>query len=161
VTVGQDAPNPNGPLPDPTADPGAIETGAATAIPTDNRPSSRSFLFFDRTQSVFGEDLRIRHGHVAQPRGIVNLHLCEAELLKHARSLRRTRATLAIDNAFLVGIGASGPRTINRIKGLLFAQGIRDINVKSRYKTLAVDKLVTGDGHRLLPRLACGERLAY
>jgi transposase len=25
---------------------------------------------------------------------------------------------------------------INRIKGLLFAQGIRDINVKSRYKTL-------------------------
>jgi transposase len=43
---------------------------------------------------------------------------------------------------------------INRIKGLLFAQGIRDINVKSRYKTLAIDKLVTGDGHRLLPRLA-------
>src|SRR5271157_5964015 len=43
---------------------------------------------------------------------------------------------------------------INRIKGLLFAQGIRDINVKSRYKTLAVDKLVTGDGHRLLPRVA-------
>jgi len=63
VTVGQDAPNPNGPLPGPTADPGAIETGAATAIPADNRPSSRSFLFFDRTQSVFGEDLRIRHGH--------------------------------------------------------------------------------------------------
>ena len=43
---------------------------------------------------------------------------------------------------------------INRIKGLLFAQGIRDINVKSRYKTLAVDELVTGDGHRLPPRLA-------
>jgi transposase len=43
---------------------------------------------------------------------------------------------------------------INRIKGLLFAQGIRDINVKSRYKTLAVDKLVTGDGHRLPPRVA-------
>ena len=43
---------------------------------------------------------------------------------------------------------------INRIKGLLFAQGIRGINVKSRYKTLAVDKLVTGDGHRLPPRLA-------
>src|SRR5262252_8447253 len=44
---------------------------------------------------------------------------------------------------------------INRIKGLLFAQGIRRINVKSQYKTLAVDKLVTGDGHRLPPRLAC------
>jgi len=44
---------------------------------------------------------------------------------------------------------------INRIKGLLFAQGIRGINVKSQYKTLAVDKLVTGDGHRLPPRLAC------
>jgi len=43
---------------------------------------------------------------------------------------------------------------INRIKGLLFAQGIRDINVKSRYKTLAVDELVTGDGHRLPLRLA-------
>jgi transposase len=44
---------------------------------------------------------------------------------------------------------------INRIKGLLFAQGIRGIKVKSQYKTLAVDKLVTGDGHRLPPRLAC------
>jgi transposase len=44
---------------------------------------------------------------------------------------------------------------INRIKGLLFAQGIRGINVKSRHKTLAVDELVTGDGHRLPPRLAC------
>ena len=43
---------------------------------------------------------------------------------------------------------------INRIKGLLFAQGIRGINVKSRHRTLAVDKLVTGDGHRLPPRLA-------
>jgi transposase len=43
---------------------------------------------------------------------------------------------------------------INRIKGLLFAQGIRGINIKSRYKTLAVDKLLTGDGHRLPPRLA-------
>ena len=43
---------------------------------------------------------------------------------------------------------------INRIKGLLFAQGIRGINVKSRYKTLAVDKLVTADGHGLPPRLA-------
>jgi transposase len=42
---------------------------------------------------------------------------------------------------------------INRIKGLLFAQGIRDINVKSR-KALAIDELVTGDGHRLPPHLA-------
>src|SRR6202521_2364728 len=43
---------------------------------------------------------------------------------------------------------------VNRIKGLLFGQGIRGINVKSQYKTLAVDNLVTGDGHRLPPRLA-------
>jgi transposase len=43
---------------------------------------------------------------------------------------------------------------INRIKGLLFGQGIRDIDVKSRYKTLVADKLVTGDGHCLPPRLA-------
>src|SRR5450755_514848 len=44
---------------------------------------------------------------------------------------------------------------INRIKGLLFAQGVRGINIKSQYKTLAVDQLVTGDGHRLPPRLVC------
>ena len=44
---------------------------------------------------------------------------------------------------------------INRIKRLLFAQGIRGIKVKSQCKTLAVDKLLTGDGHRLPPRLAC------
>jgi transposase len=43
---------------------------------------------------------------------------------------------------------------INRIKGLLFGQGIRGINIKTQYKTLALDKLVTGDGHRLPPRLA-------
>ena len=43
---------------------------------------------------------------------------------------------------------------INRIKGLLFAQGIRGINVKREYKTLNVDKLVTGDGHPIPPRLA-------
>jgi transposase len=36
---------------------------------------------------------------------------------------------------------------INRVKGLLFAQGIRGINVKRHYKKLQVDKLVTGDGH--------------
>jgi transposase len=43
---------------------------------------------------------------------------------------------------------------INRIKGLLFGQGIRGINIKTQYKTVALDKLVTGDGHRLPPRLA-------
>ena len=43
---------------------------------------------------------------------------------------------------------------INRIKGLLFAQGIRGINVKRQYKTLNVDKLVTGNGHPIPPRLA-------
>jgi len=41
---------------------------------------------------------------------------------------------------------------INRIKGLLFAQGIRVGKITS--KTLAIEKLVTGDGHRLPPRLA-------
>ena len=39
---------------------------------------------------------------------------------------------------------------INRIKGLLFGQGIRGINVMSRYKTLKPAELITGDG-RLLP----------
>jgi transposase len=43
---------------------------------------------------------------------------------------------------------------INRIKGLLFGQGIRGINVKTKYKTLQIDKLVTGDGGPLPPRLA-------
>jgi transposase len=43
---------------------------------------------------------------------------------------------------------------INRIKGLLFAQGIRGINVKKEYKAINVEELVTGDGHRLPPRLA-------
>ena len=43
---------------------------------------------------------------------------------------------------------------INRIKGLLFAQGIRGINIKSKYKTLQIDKLVTGDGHPLPARLS-------
>jgi transposase len=42
---------------------------------------------------------------------------------------------------------------INRIKGLLFAQGIRGINVKSRYKTLTPANLVTGDGRALPERL--------
>jgi len=43
---------------------------------------------------------------------------------------------------------------VNRIKGLLFAQGIRGINVKARYKTLRIDKIVTGEGWSLPPRLA-------
>ena len=41
----------------------------------------------------------------------------------------------------------------NRIKGLLFGQGIRGINVKSRYKTLKPSELVTGDGRPLPDRL--------
>jgi transposase len=43
---------------------------------------------------------------------------------------------------------------INRIKGLLFGQGIRGINVKSRYKSLTPADLVTGDGRSLPERLA-------
>jgi len=42
---------------------------------------------------------------------------------------------------------------INRIKGLLFGQGIRGINVKARYKTLKPAELVTGDGRPLPERL--------
>ena len=42
---------------------------------------------------------------------------------------------------------------INRIKGLLFGQGIRGINVKSRYKNLKPAELVTGDGWPLPERL--------
>ena len=38
---------------------------------------------------------------------------------------------------------------INRIKGLLFGQGIRGINVKAHYKTLKPAELVTGDGRPL------------
>ena len=47
---------------------------------------------------------------------------------------------------------------INRIKGLLFGQGIRGINVKSRYKTLTPAALVTGDGRPLPERL--GQEIA-
>jgi transposase len=43
---------------------------------------------------------------------------------------------------------------INRIKGLLFAQGIRGINLRSKNKRLEVSKLVTGEGRPLPPRLA-------
>ncbi len=42
---------------------------------------------------------------------------------------------------------------INRIKGLLFGQGIRGINVKRHYKTLKPANLVTGDGRPLPERL--------
>jgi transposase len=42
---------------------------------------------------------------------------------------------------------------INRIKGLLFGQGIHGINVKSHYKTLKPSELVTGDGRPLPERL--------
>jgi transposase len=43
---------------------------------------------------------------------------------------------------------------INRIKGLLFGQGIRGINVKARYKKLVPAELVTADGRPLPERLA-------
>jgi transposase len=42
---------------------------------------------------------------------------------------------------------------INRIKGLLFGQGIRGINVKARYKSLKPAALITGDGRALPDRL--------
>ena len=42
---------------------------------------------------------------------------------------------------------------INRIKGLLFGQGIRGINVKAHYKTLKPAALVTVDGRPLPDRL--------
>ncbi len=42
---------------------------------------------------------------------------------------------------------------INRIKGLLSTQGIRDIDVKRYYKTLVPADLVTGDGRPLPGRL--------
>jgi len=42
---------------------------------------------------------------------------------------------------------------INRIKGLLFAQGIRGINVMKDYKSLAPAELITGHGRSLPKRL--------
>ena len=42
---------------------------------------------------------------------------------------------------------------INRIKGLLFGQGIRGIKLMKNYKTLAPAELVTGDGRPLPKRL--------
>jgi hypothetical protein len=47
-----------------------------------------------------------------------------------------------------------GRLTSIALRALLFGQGIRGINVKSKYKTLQIDKLVTGDGRPLAPRLA-------
>ena len=48
-----------------------------------------------------------------------------------------------------------GERTahINRIKGLLFGQGVRGINVMRYHKTLTPADLVTGDGRPLPERL--------
>ena len=43
---------------------------------------------------------------------------------------------------------------VNRIKGLLFGYGIRDLHVKRRYDKIAVDELRTGDGQPLPPRIA-------
>ena len=45
---------------------------------------------------------------------------------------------------------------INRIKGLLFGQGIRGINVKARYKKLVPAELVTADGRPLWRYLETG-----
>ena len=42
---------------------------------------------------------------------------------------------------------------VNRIKGLLFGQGIRGINVMKNYKTLVPAELATGDGRPLPERL--------
>lgn len=42
---------------------------------------------------------------------------------------------------------------VNRIKGLLFAYGIRDLHVKRRYDKIVLDELQTGDGRPLPPRL--------
>jgi transposase len=43
---------------------------------------------------------------------------------------------------------------VNRIKGLLSTQGIRDVNVKRPYKTLVPADLVTGDGQSLAKHLS-------
>ncbi len=43
---------------------------------------------------------------------------------------------------------------INRIKGLLSTQGVRDVDVKRHYKTLVPADLVTGDGQPLPERLS-------
>jgi transposase len=57
-------------------------------------------------------------------------------------------ATLA-PRAQANNLRANGAYYSNRIKGLLFGQGIRVDNIK----TLALEKLVTGDGRPLPPRL--------
>ena len=43
---------------------------------------------------------------------------------------------------------------VNRIKGLLFGYGIRELHVKRRYDKIAVDELRTGDDQPLPPRIA-------
>jgi transposase len=43
---------------------------------------------------------------------------------------------------------------VNRIKGLLSTQGVRDVDVKRHYKTLVPADLVTGDGQPLPERLS-------
>ena len=47
---------------------------------------------------------------------------------------------------------------INRIKGRMFGQGIRGINVTSRSKNVKPAALVTGDGRPLPERLGRGLR---
>jgi len=42
---------------------------------------------------------------------------------------------------------------INRIKGLLFAYGVRITNIRYRCDKIKLDELLTGDGHPLPPRL--------
>ncbi len=44
---------------------------------------------------------------------------------------------------------------INRIKGLLFGQGIRGVNVQRHYKALKPMEMITGDGRPLPDRLGC------
>ncbi len=60
-----------------------------------------------------------------------------------ARRSHRERAKLVRDKT----------RHFNRLKGLLFAQGIRDINIKLFSKTPNIDDLVTGDGRPVPPNL--------
>src|SRR5947209_1012700 len=47
---------------------------------------------------------RIKRVAVTQPRGIVELDICKAEFLEDARRFRGSRAALAVDDGFLVGI---------------------------------------------------------
>jgi len=69
------------------------------------------------------------------------------DLLDYRKGVKRTVSA--------VGSSASGLRTSTGSRDCCSPRGIRGINVKSQYKTLAADELITGDGHRLPPRLAC------